>query len=770
MNWSVFTDWALTLSNRFFPFYLTLLVHSTVIITMGLLVRHVLKHKGAVVQSAVLQVSLAIVLLNPLFLVILNVAGLNGYSISIVLNSKETTRSAAKNREIVIVPVHVKNPKIITPVAVKEPYTQSSVIPDAESESPVIAPNIVVIAGDNMDEEINKKEYIANPQPVTYNNETNSLRKSAAVYREFINYLPVGLSIICLLLSMFFSATVLYAYVNIRKIRESSFDAGPECKRKCSAISYKLGIKPPPVMQNPSIKSIFIAGIIHPRIYIPSCMLEQNYATTEVFIHELAHLKRHDNVWNFLCQLGKILYPVQPLLRLLINQIHDTSDYVCDDYVVNYGNSGHSFASQLYSMAMSFQNQCESPLNGVSVYSSKSPLVKRIVRIIYVSELPGIRLKLGEICSIGVLFCGLTVLTGFISFNGKTSGHKNNLSFNQSKIDNITHPIKYSTIPPGNEKYTAVSSDNSNTTNGTAEDYSNLFHPKKLINSSLSPEFSSVAEERKIPEQNPVLSTQTSSAIAMLDNELQKCTTERITEFYSEEPQDFSGRQLYNYRKIDCFGSNELFDANGMTAAGYGFAGDNSMEYITADIEDFTPLISVSEYFESVYPVDVTARKEIYTNAKTQQFDPVWSPDGKYIAFTDGDYGIWIVPVEGGEPVLLYSGYGKTSWQGISFPSAGTMNTFEFTPEGDAILFQRYIIDESKGTVVESHTDSYNRLYSYRIDYLVPVIGKVNIETAATQTVKEEAKQGRLSVMTDDILPISIMITVTIRWRALPVI
>ena len=45
-----------------------------------------------------------------------------------------------------------------------------------------------------------------------------------------------------------------------------------------------------------------------------------------------------------------------------------------------------------------------------------------------------------------------------------------------------------------------------------------------------------------------------------------------------------------------------------------------------------------------------------YEDLEDSQVDPVWSPDGKWIAFSayfGMDKGVWLVPVEGGHPELL---------------------------------------------------------------------------------------------------------------------
>ena len=162
-------------------------------------------------------------------------------------------------------------------------------------------------------------------------------------------------------------------------------------------------------------------------------------------------------------------------------------------------------------------------------------------------------------------------------------------------------------------------------------------------------------------------------------------------------------------------------------------------------IEQFTGLVSLTENFQSLSVLDLRARTLHYTSTSSNQLDPVWSPDSKKIAFTDGKYGVWIVPSGGGEPVLVYDNYYKSNWNGIKFHSVGSMDTFCFSPDGQNLLFQYYVIDENRGSTVTVIKDKYGNVRGYDVDGLIPFIMSVNINTGEIVTVMEQAQKGRYS-------------------------
>ena len=116
---------------------------------------------------------------------------------------------------------------------------------------------------------------------------------------------------------------------------------------------------------------------------------------------------------------------------------------------------------------------------------------------------------------------------------------------------------------------------------------------------------------------------------------------------------------------------------------------------------------------------------------------PVWSPDSKWIVFTDETYGIWKVSVKGGKPILLYDNYDMHYWNGQLVTLKG-LKPLCFTPDGSELTFVRNTINEEAGTEVEVDRD--DNIVSIR--YYYPVIESLNLETGEIRTIAESATSG----------------------------
>ena len=86
-----------------------------------------------------------------------------------------------------------------------------------------------------------------------------------------------------------------------------------------------------------------------------------------------------------------------------------------------------------------------------------------------------------------------------------------------------------------------------------------------------------------------------------------------------------------------------------------------------------------------IYTVPVAGGvARVLTLHEAHDFMPVWSPDGKTIAFASdryGNYDVFTIPASGGKPTRL------TYYSSNDLPS-------DFTPEGDKVLFSSRRTDD----------------------------------------------------------------------------
>jgi Tol biopolymer transport system component len=176
------------------------------------------------------------------------------------------------------------------------------------------------------------------------------------------------------------------------------------------------------------------------------------------------------------------------------------------------------------------------------------------------------------------------------------------------------------------------------------------------------------------------------------------------------------------------------------------YKGLYTFDFIEKNLGIEPALEEVPQYIPSVYGTEVakidlsTTSSTEMTSLKYNQFFPVWSPDGKWIAMTSGDV-IWIVPSEGGVPIKVFQNDKSILYNGYELRFVGGTILTGFTPDSREILYQTPIIDESRGTVVTIHTNN-GILEGYNILSPVFIIKAVDIFTGETRLVMDNARSG----------------------------
>ena len=102
-------------------------------------------------------------------------------------------------------------------------------------------------------------------------------------------------------------------------------------------------------------------------------------------------------------------------------------------------------------------------------------------------------------------------------------------------------------------------------------------------------------------------------------------------------------------------------------------------------------------------PEDALSGEELHTallaGLYLNMFNPVWSPDGQWIATNSTQGGIFVIPAGGGEPVLVYDDiYDAYEDYLFVMRSVGSRGVLGFTPDSREVLFVKQYID--KDTVI----------------------------------------------------------------------
>ena len=411
MHDTSFFESLLSISNYFVQNGANIMIQSSVIILSGLCLAYVLKNRGTAVQSIILRSLIVAVLLCPIVSLIIGSKTVNTFKI--VFSQASLKHSPTQDP----LPFHDNNNSgaAQTAAAIETGTMNKGTIPLTHKRQPE-----------------SESATASNPKPSSAN-----LISTVKKRGSFLVYLYIFLTVLWASVSSFLIARLLYYHARIFYIRQTAKDARPADLKKCKEIAYRLGVDTPLVLQSDMVESPFLTGISKPAIILPISI----DVTDEIILHEIGHLVRNDCLWNLLSYVGIVILPFQPLMRLLGNLIEDTSDYVCDDFVIQYSRDSLSYANQLVSIAEKFRPSTSEAVVGVGIISRKSSLLKRIERILEDSRQILITVKLDLIVNIALVCLVLTVVSGFFGFREKDFSYT---VTNSGKIINVSDGTVFS--------------------------------------------------------------------------------------------------------------------------------------------------------------------------------------------------------------------------------------------------------------------------------------------------------------------------------------
>jgi beta-lactamase regulating signal transducer with metallopeptidase domain len=133
------------------------------------------------------------------------------------------------------------------------------------------------------------------------------------------------------------------------------------------------------------IDSPQILGYLKPVILLPVTAFNQLSPdqAEAILIHELAHIKRNDYIWNWVVSILENLFFFNPFARLFISVIREEREHACDDWVLQF-----PFIPTEYAEALLLLEQKRSarslPLVLAAGGSSRTLLLNRVKRMLQV--------------------------------------------------------------------------------------------------------------------------------------------------------------------------------------------------------------------------------------------------------------------------------------------------------------------------------------------------------------------------------------------------
>jgi bla regulator protein BlaR1 len=198
------------------------------------------------------------------------------------------------------------------------------------------------------------------------------------LYFTIAQYMPY-LTMVYVVGVVFNTLKLSLAWNSIYRIRQHISHAGFENSIK--RLSLKLNVaKPVQAAFSEWVDVPCVTGFIKPIILLPVTLT--TYLSAEeieaILLHELAHVKRNDYLFNFIQQVVGILLFFNPFARLVGNIINRERENCCDDAVVSITGSPFIYAQALLKLEENKQQQWQLALAAVG---KKYQLLNRIERI-----------------------------------------------------------------------------------------------------------------------------------------------------------------------------------------------------------------------------------------------------------------------------------------------------------------------------------------------------------------------------------------------------
>ena len=158
--------------------------------------------------------------------------------------------------------------------------------------------------------------------------------------------------------------------------------------------------------QSTRIHAPIVIGFIKPVVLIPAGMISglSTEQIETIFIHELAHIRRHDYLINLMQSFVEALFFFNPFVWMLSGTIRREREYCCDDTVLIKGNP----LAYAHALARLEEARLSKAMFALALAENKNQLLNRIKRIMEKSAknysgkdrlIPALLIVVGLVCA-----------------------------------------------------------------------------------------------------------------------------------------------------------------------------------------------------------------------------------------------------------------------------------------------------------------------------------------------------------------------------------
>jgi bla regulator protein blaR1 len=181
--------------------------------------------------------------------------------------------------------------------------------------------------------------------------------------------------------SLAFSLRLAGGWWFISKLRSGSTKLDNHWHEELQSLAKKLGInKVVQLAESTRVTTPMVLGFFKPLILIPSGMLS-GLTTAEIetiFLHELAHIRRHDYIINIAQAFIETIFFFNPFVWIISNIVRREREYCCDDEVISIHGSSLTYA---HALAQLEEWKLTKSTFALALAANKNQLLNRIKRI-----------------------------------------------------------------------------------------------------------------------------------------------------------------------------------------------------------------------------------------------------------------------------------------------------------------------------------------------------------------------------------------------------
>ncbi|MDF2189900.1 M56 family metallopeptidase [Paraflavitalea sp. CAU 1676] len=170
----------------------------------------------------------------------------------------------------------------------------------------------------------------------------------------------------------------------VKKVKTKQLSGPPDgWQQKVNTFAYQLGIgKAVTLLESGVTKVPVVIGHLKPVIYMPLGLLANlpPHQVEAVLLHELAHIRRHDYLFNWVQHLAETVFFFNPGLLWVSALLREEREHCCDDIALSYTGNRKQFIQAL----INFKEQVSQQGAYVMAFpGKKSQLLQRVTRIVH---------------------------------------------------------------------------------------------------------------------------------------------------------------------------------------------------------------------------------------------------------------------------------------------------------------------------------------------------------------------------------------------------